>query len=140
MICKDNILPIISNFNFMVRALEKVHSWKQLVGFILLILILPVIQLFPSCSSSQSASYGITIVFGLILLCFYIIRKSGSDNTIAAYARGNLNGYETLLHELEKEIQTTTDKKEIESLKKVSLKIESRLETHRRVYKSIKKI
>jgi hypothetical protein len=140
MIYKYNTLPSICNFDFIMRTLEKVHNWKQLVGFILLILIIPVIQLFPSCSISQSASYGITIVFGLILLCFYIIRKSGSDNTIAAYARGNLNGYETLLHELEREIQTTTDKKEIESLKKVSLKIESRLETHRKVYKSIKKI
>jgi hypothetical protein len=105
-----------------------------------MILIIPVIQLFPSCSSPQSATYGITIVFGLILLCFYIIRKSGNDHTLAAYARGNLNGHETLLHELEREIQTINDKKEIESLKKISLKVESRLETYRRVYKTIKQI
>ena len=140
MICKNNTLPSICNFDFIMRTLEKVHNWKQLVGFILLILIIPVIQLFPLCSSPQSATYGITIVFGLILLCFYIIRKSGNDHTLAAYARGNLNGHETLLHELEREIQTINDKKEIESLKKISLKIESRLETYRRVYKTIKQV
>jgi hypothetical protein len=59
---------------------------------------------------------------------------------MAAYARGNLNGHETLLHELEREIQTINDKKEIESLKKISLRVESRLETYRRVYKTIKQI
>src|SRR5918996_5359597 len=137
MICKNNTVPIICNFNFMTKTLEKVHSWKQLVGFILLILIIPM-QLLLSCSSTQSAAYSIVVVSGLILLCFYIIRKSSDDDTLAAYARGNLNGYETLLNELEREKQITIDKKEIEFLKKISLKIESRLETHRRLYKSLK--
>ena len=93
-----------------------------------------------SSSSPQSAPCGLTIVFGLIILCFYIVRKGSNDHTLAAYARGNLNGHETVLRELERETQTITDKKEIKSLKKVSLKVKSRLETYRRVYKTIKKI
>jgi hypothetical protein len=140
MIYKDNTLLSICNFDFIIRTIEKDHSRKQFVGFLLLIFIIPVIQLFPSCSSPQSVPYGLTIVFGLIILCFYVVRKGGNDHTLAAYARGNLNGHETLLRELEREIQAVTDKKEIESLKKISLKVKSRLETYRRVYKTIKKI
>jgi hypothetical protein len=136
LLTSDENITTNSSFAFIPRILDKIHDWKQLVGLILMI---PITQLF-TFLNPQTAPYGLAIALALILLCFYIVRKNSKDNTFAAYARGNLNGQETLLNELEKELQTSGDQKDAESLKKMSFKVKNRLETYRRIYKNIKKI
>jgi hypothetical protein len=136
LLTSDENTTTSSTFAFIPRILDKIHDWKQLVG---LIIIIPITQLF-TFLNPQTAPYGLSIALALILLCFYIVRKNSKENTFAAYARGNLNGHETLLNELEKELQTSSNQKDADSIKKMSFKVKNRLETYRRIYKNIKKI